>query len=149
MVHRDGHRSVTGGLDGALHEPVERAGGVRTFSSGTTLPSRTWSTGLTASAEPRIAAAAPIRPPRRRCSRVSTTNRVRVAAAISRAVRATAAASAPAAADRAAASTAKPAPIAADRESTTVTMCSPTWEAASRAASQVPDSSEERWMETS
>ena len=58
---------------------------VRTFSSGTTCPSLTCSTGLTASAEPRTAAAAPIRPPRRRCSRVSTTKRVRVAAAVVRA----------------------------------------------------------------
>jgi hypothetical protein len=102
-----------------------------------------------ASADPSTLAAAPIRPPRRRCSRVSTTKSVRVAAAISRADLATAAASAPAAAERAAASTAKPLPIAADRESTTVTMCSPTCEAASRAASQVPDSSDERWTETS
>ena len=46
---------------------------VRTFSSGTTRPSFTCRTGLTASAEPSTAAAAPIRPPRRRCSRVSTT----------------------------------------------------------------------------
>jgi hypothetical protein len=80
---------------------------------------------------------------------VSTTKNVRVASAMSCATRATVAASAPAAADRAAASTAKPAPMAADRESTTVTMCSPTCDAASRAASHVPDSSDERWMDTS
>jgi hypothetical protein len=80
---------------------------------------------------------------------VSTTKNVLVAAAISRAVAATVAASAPAAAERAAASTAKPAPMAADRVSTTVTMCSPTWEAANRAASEVPESAEDRWMETS
>jgi hypothetical protein len=38
--------------------------------------------------------------------------------------------------------------MAADRVSTTVTMCSPTCDAARRAASQVPESSEDRWMET-
>ena len=37
----------------------------------------------------------------------------------------------------------------ADRVSTTVTTCSPTCEAASRAASEVLDSSDDRWMETS
>ena len=37
----------------------------------------------------------------------------------------------------------------AERESTTVTMCSPTCEAANRAASDVPESSAERWIETS
>ena len=40
-------------------------------------------------------------------------------------------------------------PMAVERESTTVTRCSPTWEAASRAASVVLDSSDDRWMETS
>ena len=39
---------------------------VRTFSSGSIRPSTRCSNGFTASAEPSIAAAAPIRPPRRR-----------------------------------------------------------------------------------
>jgi hypothetical protein len=80
---------------------------------------------------------------------VSTTKNVRVAAAVSRATSTTVAASAPSAAARAAAITAKPMPMAVERESTTVTRCSPTCEAASRAASAVLDSSEDRWMETS
>ena len=45
---------------------------VRTFSNGPTRPSSTLRIGLTASADPTSAAAAPIRPPRRRYSRVST-----------------------------------------------------------------------------
>ena len=64
---------------------------VRTFSSGTTRPSLTCRIGFTARAEPSTAAAAPIRPPRRRCSRVSTTKKVDVSAAVRRAVSATSA----------------------------------------------------------
>ena len=45
---------------------------VRTFSSVATLPSSICSSGFTASAPPNRAAAAPIRPPRRRYSSVST-----------------------------------------------------------------------------
>ena len=45
---------------------------VRTFSSASMWPSTICSSGFIARAEPSRAAAAPIRPPRRRCSRVST-----------------------------------------------------------------------------
>lgn len=45
---------------------------VRTFSSGASRPSAMSSSGFTISAEPTKVAAAPIRPPRRRCSSVST-----------------------------------------------------------------------------
>ncbi len=45
---------------------------VRTFSSGSIRPPARCSSGFTASAEPSSARAAPIRPPRRRYSRVST-----------------------------------------------------------------------------
>ena len=47
---------------------------VRTFSTGSMCPSLTARIGLTASAEPSRADAEPIRPPRRRYSRVSTQN---------------------------------------------------------------------------
>ena len=44
----------------------------RTFSSGTTLPSSTARMGLMENMVPQSEAAAPIRPPRRSCSRLGT-----------------------------------------------------------------------------
>ena len=61
-----------GRLDRELLEPGQRPAEVRTFSSDATLPSSICSSGFTASAPPNSAAAAPIRPPRRRYSSVST-----------------------------------------------------------------------------
>ena len=90
-VRRGGGRRPTTGPSPAASTArctsrVSARAKVRTFSSGTTCPSRMCSSGLTDSAEPSTAAAAdPMRPPRRRCSRVSTTKNVRVAAAVVRA----------------------------------------------------------------
>ena len=78
VVHRDGDRAVAGGLDGPLDEPVQRAGRGPHLLQRHDPAVLHVQHGLDRERRARGAAAAdPIRPPRRRCSRVSTTKKVR------------------------------------------------------------------------
>jgi len=90
---------------------------VRTRSTGVISPSRV-RIGLILSAPPSHAWAAPIRPPRRRYSSVSTANQKRIAR-IAASVPATAASTSPPALARAAASASRPSAPALTVESTT------------------------------
>ena len=66
---------LSGGLDSTLvaaYAARTLGSELRTFSTGTMRPPRTARIGLIASAEPSRADAAPMRPPRLRCSSVST-----------------------------------------------------------------------------
>ena len=149
MVHRDRDRPVVGGLDGVLHQPVHRPGRGPHLLQRHDPPlahvehrldrqSRAQQGG--GGADPAA--------PAQVLEGVDDEERAGRRGGVPRDL-GDGGASAPSAAARAAASTAKPMPMAVDRESTTVTRCSPTWEAASRAASVVLDSSDDRWMETS
>src|SRR4051812_45375973 len=148
VVHRDGDGAVTGLLDGTLHQPVEGSSRRAHLLEGHHPAvehvqhrldregrSQHGGRGTDPTAAPQVFEGV-------------DEKKIRVAPAVRRAISVTASASAPLDAALAAASTAKPRPIAVDRESTTVTRCSPTWDAAIRAASQVPESSAERWMDT-
>ena len=149
MVHGDVGRPVSGRPDRELHHPL-----------GTPAPSCAPSPAARSDPAPRAAAASrpgrcPPAPPRPRsglhgaagpgCRRRRTrgTGRRRPRQPPRRRRPRS-----PSAAASAAASTAKPRPIAVARESTTRTRSDPTSSAASRAASQVPDSSRERCTDT-
>ena len=108
--------------------------------------------GLILSAPPSHACAAPIRPPRRRYSRVSTANQKRSAPIAPCAAAATSSRPASARARAPAASTTSPSAPAPTVESTTSIRASgwlrATSAAAWRAPSTVPDIPPERWIET-
>ena len=94
---------------------------MRCFSSGEMVPSVICRIGLTIRALPSRAWAAPIRPPRRSWSRLSTTIHVREAAALRVAAAAASSALPPAATTWAADRAAKPRAVPTVRESTTIT----------------------------
>ena len=122
---------------------------VRTFSSGRMRPCATCSSGFTASAVPTSAAAAPIRPPRRSRSRVSSGEEHAAARGdVRRRGRDLVDCPRRRRRRRPRRAPRSPGPCTAARESTTRTRSDPTSSAANRAASQVPDSSRDRCTET-
>jgi len=98
--------------------------------------------------EPRRAPAAPIRPPRRRYSRVETAKKQRIASPTRVTSAMTSEAPAPCAAVLAATSTRAASGIEANRESTTWTRSIPIMAAACSAELMVPLSLGEMWIET-